>query len=698
MRRLNDTYTIVDEIGSGGGGVVYKAYHERLKTYVVVKQIKENVKGILESRAEADILKRLRHAYLPRIYDFLEIDGDIYTVIDYIPGKSLDKLLKEQKAFPSEQVYRWALQLAEVLDYLHRQAPPVIHSDIKPANIMLTPEGDICLIDFNISLAVDSNHKHSVGISGGYSPPEQYRSMAMYRSLSDIQETVNDETVLLSEKETDAAFTDIKDIVGRGVDERSDIYSLGATLYHLLTGAKPEKDFERIVPIDQYQINMSEGFRIILKKMMQLCPENRYQNGGELLEAFHHIYELDTEYREYKNKRRRMKLTALALLFSGILLLAFGTAVRHKEKNTLYYQNIDVAEQAIENGNFEDAEKHLEMAKEIFSQKIDAYEKEALRQYQMGEYEKCVHYISRLMQDPPFLAENEDDDYILAELYYIAGHAFMEMEDYSNAALNLKNAVRLDQSNSVYFRDYALSQAKEGSVDEAESALQEAVQLGLGEDSIYMVQGEIAFAKGESDAALEYLEKTIRTSVDAELRHRAVLLCDDVYKEKGNSYLDEEIAFLEQEEGRASGSASVMSLTERLADAYARKAEVDIDNQEKYYQKSLEKCLTLYESGYSTRQMMENLAIVYQALGEYDHAEEMLFAMTEKYPDSYISYKRLAYMEAERQQEKDIQNRDYSLMKEYYDRAKELYGVQDTDQEMQMLDNLIQDLKDGNWL
>ena len=88
-----------------------------------------------------------------------------------------------------------------------------------------------------------------------------------------------------------------------------------------------------------------------------------------------------------------MKLTALALLSAGIVLLAFGTAVRHKEKNTLYYQNIDVSEQAIENGNFEDAEKHLEMAKEIFSQKIDAYEKEALRQYQMGEYEKCVHYI-----------------------------------------------------------------------------------------------------------------------------------------------------------------------------------------------------------------------------------------------------------------------------------------------------------------
>ena len=93
--RLNDTYIIEEEIGAGGGGVVYKAYHERLKTWVVVKQIREKVKGILESRAEADILKRIKHTYLPRVYDFLEADGEIYTVMDYVPGRSLDKVLKE---------------------------------------------------------------------------------------------------------------------------------------------------------------------------------------------------------------------------------------------------------------------------------------------------------------------------------------------------------------------------------------------------------------------------------------------------------------------------------------------------------------------------------------------------------------------------------------------------------------------------
>ena len=175
--KLGDTYTILEQIGSGGGGVVYKAYHERLKIYVVVKQIKENVKGILKSRAEADILKRIKHTYLPRVYDFLDVDGEIYTVMDYIPGKSLDTILKEEKRFSYKQVLKWANQLAEALDYLHRQNPPIIHSDIKPANIMLTPEGNICLIDFNISLAFDSSRKTSTGISGGYSPPEQYENL-----------------------------------------------------------------------------------------------------------------------------------------------------------------------------------------------------------------------------------------------------------------------------------------------------------------------------------------------------------------------------------------------------------------------------------------------------------------------------------------------------------------------------------------
>ena len=171
----------MEELGSGGGGTVYKAYHERLQKYVVVKEIKERVKGILESRAEADILKELKHANLPQVYDFLEINGEIYTVMDFVPGESLDKALDHNGPFDSKTVYKWALQLADALKYLHSQNPPVIHSDIKPANVMLTPKGDICLIDFNISLAFDEGMLTSAVISGGYSPPEQHPDFVSYQ-------------------------------------------------------------------------------------------------------------------------------------------------------------------------------------------------------------------------------------------------------------------------------------------------------------------------------------------------------------------------------------------------------------------------------------------------------------------------------------------------------------------------------------
>ena len=171
---LNGAYRLMEEIGSGGGGIVYKAYHERLKKYVVIKRIRDHVKGVLESRAEVDILKNLSHTYLPQVFDFLETDGEIYTVIDFIPGVSLEKALEEEGRFDQKEVLKWANQLAQALAYLHSQNPAIVHSDIKPANIMLRPNRDICLIDFNVSLAFDAGMRTSIGVSGGYSPPEQY--------------------------------------------------------------------------------------------------------------------------------------------------------------------------------------------------------------------------------------------------------------------------------------------------------------------------------------------------------------------------------------------------------------------------------------------------------------------------------------------------------------------------------------------
>ena len=164
------TYEILEEIGAGGGGIVYRGRHLRLGKTVVLKADKRTLSARPEAlRREVDALKNLSHTYIPQVYDFVEESGTVYTVMDYIEGESLDKLLGREERVPQAQLVRWARQLLEALCYLHSRPPHgILHSDIKPANIMLTPEGDIRLIDFNIALALGEEGAVRVGFSQGY--------------------------------------------------------------------------------------------------------------------------------------------------------------------------------------------------------------------------------------------------------------------------------------------------------------------------------------------------------------------------------------------------------------------------------------------------------------------------------------------------------------------------------------------------
>ena len=142
------TYRVIGKIGAGNSGEIYKAYQINLGKYVVLKKIKTEIKDFLNNRAEVDVLKNLRHSCLPQVLDFFEADGDVYTVMDFIPGNSFKDYLDSGTVFEEKSVIIWAKQIAATLGYLHSQKPPIIHSDLKPGTIMLTPEGNICLIHF----------------------------------------------------------------------------------------------------------------------------------------------------------------------------------------------------------------------------------------------------------------------------------------------------------------------------------------------------------------------------------------------------------------------------------------------------------------------------------------------------------------------------------------------------------------------
>ena len=315
---IASTYELREKIGSGGAGVVYLGEHVRLGKPVVLKADRRTLSTKPEVlRREVDALKNLSHTYIPQVYDFV-VEGDtVYTVMDYIEGESLDKPLARGERFSQVQVIEWACQLLEALCYLHSRPPHgILHSDIKPANIMVTPQGDIRLIDFNIALALGESGSVRVGFSRGYASPEHYGIDYSSRPVDE------DATEILTDRSTHAAQSTAPrsqtTAGGRTVllDVRSDVYSLGATLYHLLSGRRPAQDAKEVAPISEPGI--SPEVAAILRKAMAPDPEQRYQTAQEMLDAFLHLH--DNDPRTIRFRRQNSILTAVFLL----LFLAGG--------------------------------------------------------------------------------------------------------------------------------------------------------------------------------------------------------------------------------------------------------------------------------------------------------------------------------------------------------------------------------------
>ena len=325
---IASTYEVIRKIGSGGGGIVYLARHLRLGKEVVLKADKRKVTARPELlRREVDVLKELSHSHIPQVYDFFIEEDTVYTAMEYIEGESLDKSLKKGERYDQPQIIEWAKQLLDALRYLHSPThgnPPhgYVHSDIKPANIMRTPRKGVYLIDFNISLAL--GEETIVGCSPGYASPEHYGlDFSSYGSdtASDDDEktvTVTDEavTVTLSNQMSAPA---VRKIVP---DIRSDIYSLGATLYHLLSGKKPPKNALEVTPLSSREI--SPQIVKIISKAMNPNPDLRYQTADEMLYDFLHLRENDVRAKRLRRNIRIGYTFLLAMFIVGAVSAFIG--------------------------------------------------------------------------------------------------------------------------------------------------------------------------------------------------------------------------------------------------------------------------------------------------------------------------------------------------------------------------------------
>lgn len=336
---IDGKYEILRKIGQGGMSVVYLAMDTHLNKQWAVKEIRKKGNGkddvvIVNSLlAEANMMKKLDHPSLPRIVDIIDNGETIFVVMDYIEGESLDKILLEYGPQPEELVIAWAKQLCDVLSYLHSQKPPIIYRDMKPANIMLKPEGNIKIIDFGIAREYKEQSLADTTVLGtkGYAPPEQYSGQT---------------------------------------DARSDIFALGMTMHHLLTGIDP-RGGEKYVPVRMWNPELSEGIEIIIDKCVQPAAENRYQNCSDLLYDLEHPDLITKDYKRIQKRKLR------AFVISGTLAVALVAAgitcrVTAKTINNNDYENlVSVSESTSVDEKIDSYMKAID----IYPEKLDAYEK-----------------------------------------------------------------------------------------------------------------------------------------------------------------------------------------------------------------------------------------------------------------------------------------------------------------------------------
>jgi serine/threonine-protein kinase len=425
---IDERYEVLSEIGAGGMSRVYLALDQRLNKTWAVKQV--NMQGAVNNElvesglaTEINILRRLRNPHLPTIADVFEFEDSRVIIMDYVEGRSLGEFIEETGGQPQESVIDWAKQLCEVLDYMHNQPKPLIYRDMKPDNVMLDPAGNIVLIDFGtVREIVDPTKTHDTTSLGtrDYAAPEQ---MAGDKGQSDA---------------------------------RTDLFALGSTIYHLITGRKPrsEPPFE-MIPIREWDPNLSSGLEYIIQKCTMSKPEDRYQTAMELMYDLEHYEELDTDF---VNAQKKSLIYFISALAAAIIFFAVGAIC-------LYLNNYDI--ESIYREHYTNAQTSTNVAQALDSYvnaintkptSIDAY---------MG-------YVQTAMNDSNFTSDEytviqrlitENIDYIEKDpeyytLLFTLGKAVWFYYDYGKES-NSTNALTRMKAAYIWFNNISVKATPE---------------------------------------------------------------------------------------------------------------------------------------------------------------------------------------------------------------------------------------------
>lgn len=622
---IDGVYQIIREIGKGGTGVIYLGYHLRLQKQVVIKRIKENAAGRMNVRAEADILKRLHHTYLPQVYDFLIVGSGIYTVMDYIPGHDLQFYLDNRYSFPESTVRLWMAELCDVLDYLHSQRPKILHSDIKPANIMITPEGHVCLIDFNVSLDGETS-KELQGISVNYAAPEQYRYAMdkLYKGSSSIE-----------------------------LDERMDLYSVGAVFYRMMTGYYSDPEKGAPYPIMQMDIPYSAGLKAVVAKAMEVLPNRRFSSARRMGEALKNTEKMDPNY-------RRLVWAQMLSGFAGGILAIAGAL--------LIYAGVGICQQ----DSWQEAYRSLYEATET------------------GNETRIVTEGTAMLNDFLLKGYMKSHPEEKAEVLHAVGDSYYRQEQYASAVQYYKEALDADEDENVYLRDYLVAMARNGSYVDAQAAAAQYPSAQLDDTELRLIEAESDYARGDYAAALAGAQEALDTVSDRELEAEIYGLMADAAAGEGEH---EQAAEAAVQAAKTDGTADLLRKAGSMTFDAGNEASSDTVKRS-WYEKSLSYYERLCAQDDPSYEDCLNRALVLRALGRYGESRSRLQEMKGEYPEDYrvlmwICYDILDEAAAEGDYS-DVES-DLSFV---YDSCRHIYDSQGiTDEDMETLIGIVEGLE-----
>ncbi len=657
MESYQQTYEKLSLLGEGGMGKVYLVRHRRLGVLRAMKTVRKDDETKLP--AEVDILKNLDQQRLPRLHDIYLDDQNIQIIQDYVEGISAKEGLARDGRFDEAHVRKWAGQLCEALKYLHTRKPPIIHRDIKPGNIMITPEGDIKLIDFGIAKEYirDSNDQSESLGTRGYAAPEQFT----------------------------AATT----------DARTDIYSLGVTLYHMITGKGPYDPPYEIRPIREWNRSYSEGLEYIIQKCTQLDPRRRYQSIDELQRDLDNIDNFGN-MRERRRRIERLKLTGCFIIFAlGVFLVSYGGEVTKAERKAVYIEQYDKGIALLNEGEIDAAVKTLYSADE-YAGRGDGHKAVAAAYMDNGNGSGCLSVIQDAAAKYPEMRQDP-------EFNYYWGLALDSLGNTEEATRKFETAEEKAPDNVLYMYYLARSYTKSGQDGKAEIMLAKVRKRANDSISSFVYAGILA-AQDRVDQAVGQYELCINTARESEIRIAAYKELVSLYEKRGSDIetLDKEIAVL-QDMRRAYPNEEQAFALERLGEAYYTKsniiaagsAEEAESNADQLRKESVSCFNELISLGYGRASTYLNIAIICQRMADYDGAEKALSQMMDQYPNNSDAYIQMAFLTVEREGAKPQSRRNYSTIKDYYKKAVELGA---SGEKLQRLEGVMADLKSAGWI